>query len=91
MAATRPASDSSSARIPQTGDIIGRLGQVIPDQGIGDAERVAHRIVNIYKGSRIIQQEYYKIDAAEPFQTIDCLKNDYIGLSGINMGRKNAN
>jgi hypothetical protein len=52
---------------------------------------VAHRIVNIYKGSRIIQQEYYKIDAAEPFQTIDCLKNDYIGLSGINMGRKNAN
>lgn len=31
------------------------------------------------------------IDATEPFQTIDCLKNDYVGLSGINAGRKNAN
>lgn len=50
-----------------------------------------HRIVNIYRGDRIIEQEYYKTDAPEPFITIDCLKNDHIGLSGINTGRKNAN
>ena len=51
----------------------------------------AHRIVFIYRGPRIIEQDYYKIDASNPFQTIDCLKNDYISLSGIGTGRKNAN
>jgi hypothetical protein len=56
-----------------------------------DDSVAAHRIINIYRGSRIVQQEYYNIDEAEPFQTIDCLKNDYVGLSGINAGRKNAN
>jgi hypothetical protein len=50
-----------------------------------------HRIVFIYRGNRIIGQEYYKIDASKPFQIVDCLKNDYIGLNGISTGRKNAN
>jgi hypothetical protein len=58
---------------------------------INDSAVTAYRIVNIYRGNRIIQQEYYKIDAPARYITIDCLKNDYIGLTGINTGRKNAN
>lgn len=50
-----------------------------------------HRIVLIYRGNRIIEEKYYKLDESEPFQTIDCLKNDFINLNGISIGRKNAN
>jgi hypothetical protein len=50
-----------------------------------------HRIVFIYRGDRVIGQEYYKVDASQPFQTVDCLKQDYIDRSGIKTGRKNAN
>ena len=51
----------------------------------------AHRIVFIYTGNRIIEEKYYKTDASEPFQTVDCLKNDFINLSGISIGRRNVN
>lgn len=51
----------------------------------------AHRIVFIYGGNRIIEQEFYKIDESDPYQVLDCLKSDYISVSGIGIGRKNAN
>ena len=51
----------------------------------------AHRILFVYKGNRIVQQKYYKLDAQEPFMVVDCLKSDFIGLSGISRGRKNEN
>jgi hypothetical protein len=50
-----------------------------------------HRILFTYRGNRIIEQKYYKAGAGEPFQTIDCLKNEFISSSGIGTGRKNAN
>ena len=40
-------------------------------------------------GNRVIEQRYYKTDALEPFQVVDCLKNDCVSLSAINIMRKN--
>jgi hypothetical protein len=54
-----------------------------------DDSVTAHRIVFIYKGNRVIEQRYYKTDALEPFQVVDCLKNDCVSLSAINIMRKN--
>jgi hypothetical protein len=50
----------------------------------------AHRVVNTYRGSRIIEQQFFKVGAAEPFLVLDCLKNDYVGQNGISKGRRNA-
>ena len=49
-----------------------------------------HRVVYIYRGARIIEQRFFKKDAVEPFQVLDCLKNDYVGPNGIAKGRRNA-
>jgi hypothetical protein len=54
-----------------------------------DDSVAAHRIEFIYRGNRVIEQRYYKTDAAEAFQVLDCLNNDFLNLSGINVGRKN--
>ncbi|PWT75959.1 MAG: hypothetical protein C5B59_07640 [Bacteroidetes bacterium] len=56
-----------------------------------DDSIAAHRIVFIYRGSRIIEEKYYKAGATEPFFVLDCLKNDFLNQSGISTGRKNAN
>jgi len=56
-----------------------------------DDSIAVHRIVFTYRGNRIIEQQYYKAGAGEPFQTVDCLKNEFISASGIGTGRKNAN
>ena len=49
----------------------------------------AHRVVFIYNGPRVIEQRYYKLDAQDPFKTVDCLRNDFINPNGISLGRKN--
>lgn len=56
-----------------------------------DDSVAAHRIEFIYRGNRVIEQRYYKTDAPEAFQVLDCLNNDFLNLSGINVGRKNEN
>jgi len=53
-----------------------------------DDSVTAHRIVFIYRGNRIIEERYFKIGGEQPFKIVDCLKNDFLGLSGINQGRK---
>jgi hypothetical protein len=58
---------------------------------IGDSISTVHRIAFIYNGNRVVEQKYYKVDDAEPFQIVDCLKNDFVNLSGISTGRKNLN
>jgi hypothetical protein len=58
---------------------------------IGDSIAAVHRVAFIYRGSRIVEQRYYKVDAADPFQIVDCLKNDFINLNGMSTGRKNLN
>jgi hypothetical protein len=55
---------------------------------IGDSV-AAQRIEFIYRGNRVIEQRYYKTSASEAFEVLDCLKNDFLNLSGINVGRKN--
>jgi len=50
----------------------------------------AHRVVYISRGSRIIEQRFFKKNAVEPFLVLDCLKNDYVGPNGIAKGRRNA-
>jgi hypothetical protein len=50
----------------------------------------AHRVVNTYRGVRIIEQQFFKAGAAEPFLVLDCLKNDYVSQNGISKGRRNA-
>jgi len=49
----------------------------------------AQRIVFRYKGTRIVEQDFYETGSAIPSRTIDCLNHDCIGSSGINIKRKN--
>lgn len=50
-----------------------------------------HRIVFVYRGNKIIEQEFYKINESNPSQVVDCLESDYISVSGLGIGRRNAN
>jgi hypothetical protein len=51
----------------------------------------AHRIVFIWKYGRVIEQWYYRINNTEPYLKLDCLKNDYLSITGLYTIRKNSN
>jgi hypothetical protein len=62
------------------------------DASIEINEKVnAHRIVFLYKGLRVIEQWYYKMNSNEPFLKLDCLNNDFLEATGVSIGRKNSN
>lgn len=48
-----------------------------------------HQVEFIYKGNTIVEEKLYLKSATAPSRVIDCLKNNYIGTSGIRMGYKN--
>jgi hypothetical protein len=54
-------------------------------------ELTAHRIVFIWKYARLVEEWYYKMNDTEPFLKLDCLKNDHLSVTGLSVGRKNAN
>ena len=54
-------------------------------------ELTAHRIVFIWKYARLVEEWYYKMNDKEPFLKVDCLKNDYLNVTGLSVGRKNEN
>jgi hypothetical protein len=56
-----------------------------------DVKQTAHRIVFIWKYARLVEEWYYKMNDKEPFLKLDCLTNDHLSVTGLSMGRKNAN
>ena len=56
-----------------------------------DSALQAHRIKFIYKGNWVVEQWYYSMNEDQPYFKLDCLKNDFLGTSGVTIGRKKTN
>jgi hypothetical protein len=48
-----------------------------------------HHIQVMYQGNRIVEELLFPAGSDVPSMKIDCLKNNYIGLNGVSVGRKN--
>lgn len=43
----------------------------------------------LYQGNRLVEERFYKSYSSSPFKVIDCIKNNYLSVSGISMGYAN--
>ena len=55
-----------------------------------DDSVAVHRIVLVYRGSRVVEERFYKVGESEPSRIIDCIKHDFVNGSGISKGKKIA-
>jgi hypothetical protein len=55
----------------------------------GDEDLLCNRIEFGYQGNRVMEERLFNANSSSPFKVIDCIRNNYVTVSGITKGYKN--
>jgi hypothetical protein len=55
----------------------------------GDEDLYCTRIEFGYQGNRVVEERLFNANSTSPFKVIDCIRNNYVTVSGITKGYKN--
>jgi hypothetical protein len=55
----------------------------------GDEDLLCNRIEFSYQGNRVVEERLFNANSSSPFKVIDCIRNNYVTVSGITKGYKN--